>query len=157
MLSDFHDRIDSTFHFVEIGLVFSVPHRDVDGLARSGSSSMIDSTLVFKWCNSSFDGEPTGNALCVNRGNPFETHRMVERRRHQRYSSPFRMIWNSFPIPTVCSMRMPPSHFGSGARIFRAWKKEPGTYFLAMGAAFVSLPLAHLNLTTKTREGSPFG
>lgn len=48
MLSDFHDRIDSTFYFVEIGLVLSVPHRDVDGLARSGSSSMIDSTLVFK-------------------------------------------------------------------------------------------------------------
>lgn len=27
--------------------MLSVPHRDIDGLARSGSSSMIDSTLVF--------------------------------------------------------------------------------------------------------------
>ncbi|KAK7298201.1 hypothetical protein VNO77_47112 [Canavalia gladiata] len=33
---------------VFIQLEISVPHRDVDGLARSGSSSMIDSTLVFK-------------------------------------------------------------------------------------------------------------
>jgi len=48
MLSDLNDRIDSTFHFVEIGLVFSVPKYKIESnpIGRLKALSVFMASII---------------------------------------------------------------------------------------------------------------